>query len=46
MQSFEARLAHATATNNREGILGAIGLVVNAKGMVENLSSRFWEMCS
>ncbi|KAG6363520.1 hypothetical protein INS49_008621 [Diaporthe citri] len=34
MQSFEAKLGRATAPNNREGILGAIGLVVNAKGDV------------
>lgn len=44
MQSFEAKLAQATAPNNREGILGAIGLVVNAKGMAQNLSSGFWEV--
>ncbi|KAI7780291.1 hypothetical protein LA080_016138 [Diaporthe eres] len=31
MQPFEAKLAQATAPNNREGILGAIGLVVNGK---------------
>lgn len=34
MQSFKTKLAQATAPNNREGILGAISLVVNAKGMV------------
>lgn len=39
MESFEARLAQATAPDNREGILGAIGLVVDAKGMVRTQRS-------
>lgn len=34
MESFEVKLAQATAPNKREGILGAIGLVINDKGMV------------
>lgn len=39
MESFEAKLARATASNNQEALLGAIGLVVDSRGMAKNPSS-------
>lgn len=45
MESFEAKLAQATAPNEIEGILGAIGLVINAKGMVQSPSSGICDIC-
>lgn len=40
MESFEAKLAQAISPSNKDAILGAIGLVVDAKGMMQTQSSE------
>jgi hypothetical protein len=46
MESFEAKLAQVTVPNNMEGILGAIGLVVDAKGMLQSLGSNIEKLAA
>lgn len=35
MRSFEAKLAQAIVPSNKDAILGAIGLVVDGKGIMQ-----------
>lgn len=38
MKYFEAKLAQAIVPSNRDAILGAIGLVIDAKGIMQTQS--------